>query len=61
MMKRFLIILSIVMVLWTDPGNGYQTCGCEIDDLKKIIEEEISMIFQSKKAELKGEKGEEGN
>lgn len=59
-MQRIAILLSIVLVLWTDPGNGHQTCGCDIEDLKKVIEEEINIIFQSKKSELKGDKGEEG-
>lgn len=59
-MKNLAVILSIVLVSWSDPGHGYQTCGCEIEDLRKVIEEEINVIFQSKRAELKGEKGEEG-
>lgn len=59
MMKKFTVILSIVLV-WSNPGEAYQTCGCEIEDLKRIIEEEIHGIFETKKAHFKGEKGDEG-
>lgn len=59
MMKKLALIISFVFVS-ADPGNSAQTCGCEIENLRTIIEEEINTIFEAKKHELKGDKGEEG-